>query len=152
MKYCGVYTITNRRTGRVYIGSSVDVVKRLRDHRYALRTGTHKNSRLQHSFTKYGEDTFDFEVLEVVPSEFLRSTEQFWVNMCAACNPKHGYNIMPNTALVAGTRRSKTTKSRISQGMRRFHGEQAHKRSATRRLSNYIDGVVAYVSRRENES
>lgn len=68
----GVYSITSRLTGKVYVGSSVNVVLRWRHHRSRLRTGHHTNSHLQAHARKYGVDDLVFEMMEAEPDYSLR--------------------------------------------------------------------------------
>ena len=46
----GVYKIVNTRTGRVYIGSTNNFLKRFNEHYYRLSRGTHHNDALQSDF------------------------------------------------------------------------------------------------------
>jgi len=63
----GIYTITNRRTGRVYIGATAKTIaERWARHRYMLNTGRHHNKQLQADWNIYGAHSFKFAVLEVV--------------------------------------------------------------------------------------
>lgn len=64
-KVSGIYTITNKTTGRLYIGESLDIYRRWHDeHIPQLRKNLHYNKELQKDFNKYGEENFQFEVLE----------------------------------------------------------------------------------------
>lgn len=63
-----VYKITNLTNGKIYVGSSVNVLSRFKNHRYDLRKGRHHCVPLQRAWVKYGEDSFKFEVLEEVES------------------------------------------------------------------------------------
>lgn len=75
----GIYKITCTTTGKIYVGSSVNLQKRKRDHFGYLRKNNHQNSYLQRAFNKYGEDAFIFEVIEfVLIPEMLTAREQFW--------------------------------------------------------------------------
>lgn len=58
-----IYTITNRVTGGVYVGQTKNAQDRWTQHLRDLRKGTHFNPRLQHSFTKHGEEEFSYTVL-----------------------------------------------------------------------------------------
>lgn len=49
IKESGVYTIYNKITGCFYIGSSVDLRTRLRDHKAALKGNYHRAKYLQYS-------------------------------------------------------------------------------------------------------
>lgn len=58
----GVYIIRNLTNGKVYIGSSTDVLSRLRTHESKLIAGTHKIREMQDDFN--ANHHFSFEVLE----------------------------------------------------------------------------------------
>lgn len=60
---CGVYTITQRSTGKRYVGSSVNLYRRKYKHFRELRHGIHHCEHLQRAFLKYGEADFNFAVL-----------------------------------------------------------------------------------------
>ncbi len=64
-KVSGIYTITNKITGKLYIGESLDIYRRWHDeHIPQLRKNRHYNKALQSDFNKYGEENFSFEILE----------------------------------------------------------------------------------------
>lgn len=60
---CGIYAITNIITGDFYIGSSVELRRRLQSHRRHLDMNFHRNAHLQNSWNKHGKDNFAFEIL-----------------------------------------------------------------------------------------
>ena len=62
----GVYQIRCIPTGKIYVGSAVNLSKRQRDHVNSLRQGDHENVYLQRAWDKYGEENFEFTVLEFV--------------------------------------------------------------------------------------
>lgn len=53
----GVYKISNKINGKVYIGSSCNLKRRKYSHFSKLRKGLHNNRYLQNSWNKYGEET-----------------------------------------------------------------------------------------------
>lgn len=72
-----VYSITNKKNGKAYIGSATCVIYKDRSYgkndplivrRYNhvgyLRTGKHKNKKLQKDWNLYGEDSFVFEEIK----------------------------------------------------------------------------------------
>ena len=64
-KVSGIYTIANKVTGKMYIGESLDIYRRWHDeHILQLRKNRHYNKELQNDFNKYGEENFEFEILE----------------------------------------------------------------------------------------
>lgn len=72
----GIYKITNNINGHSYIGQSVDILRRWRDHRSKSYT---QHYPLQKAFVKYGIDNFTFEVLEECSFEELNEKEQYYI-------------------------------------------------------------------------
>lgn len=89
----GVYKILNKTNQKYYIGSTIDSFsKRLEHHYHALLRGNHKNSHLQNAWNKYGEESFEFIILEICEFEQVREREQFYIDLI----PENmGYNINP---------------------------------------------------------
>ena len=68
----GVYTIKNLLTGRSIVAGSTNVHGILNRHRFELRHGIHRNPLLSQEWLLHGEDSFSFEVLDILkPSEDL---------------------------------------------------------------------------------
>lgn len=95
MNDSGVYKITNVLNGKVYIGSSVNLEKRLNHHKGCLKNNKHKNAHLQRAYNKDGEASFIYEVIEYCDSEFNFEREQYWMDLTKCTNRKFGYNINP---------------------------------------------------------
>jgi len=90
----GVYEILNILDSKMYIGSSVDLPKRKRDHLRELKNNIHTNGRLQNAFNKYGLKNFVFSILEFVSDrESLLEREQYWIDKMDSSNRNVGYNI-----------------------------------------------------------
>lgn len=64
----GVYAIRNISTGREYIGSSVNLINRIKQHARELENGRHVNHVLQADFTRFGSNGFEASVLLNKPS------------------------------------------------------------------------------------
>lgn len=89
----GIYAIRHRRTGKIYIGSSVNVEQRVAYHRSKLRHGIHDNTHLQRAWSLYGEAEFVFLLLQRCPSDQLASREGWWMAATGCCERSHGYNL-----------------------------------------------------------
>jgi group I intron endonuclease len=70
----GIYKITNP-IGKIYIGQSTDIYKRIRSYRYS---STSKQIKLHRSIVKYGLDNHIFEVIEECSIEELNNRERYW--------------------------------------------------------------------------
>jgi len=80
----GVYTITNTDNGvnTTYVGGTqVSFKKRWPEHRNMLKAGIHRNPHLQAAWNKYGENAFEFKIVEEVknPVDVL-AHEQTWLD------------------------------------------------------------------------
>ncbi|WP_178119487.1 HIRAN domain-containing protein [Pseudomonas sp. SCB32] len=75
----GVYAIRNIASGRQYIGSSINIKDRGREHFRDLSQGHHDNHALQSDFSKFSSDNFEIRVLDLVssssPSSSLAASE-----------------------------------------------------------------------------
>jgi group I intron endonuclease len=61
----GVYRLRCLPTGRAYVGSTQDTRRRFRDHRFYLRHGKHPCKELQEAWDEFGEDAFEWAILDV---------------------------------------------------------------------------------------
>lgn len=59
-----IYRITNKITNQNYIGQTVNIKRRQKEHFNTLRNNVHENPRLQASWNKYGEENFEFKCWE----------------------------------------------------------------------------------------
>lgn len=91
---CAVYSITHDPTGRLYIGASLNVAARWKQHRTLLEAGRHPNAGLQEAWAASGPDSFAFAVLEEVPNlGELGTKEAAWAAKLEA--HKTGFNVGP---------------------------------------------------------
>lgn len=99
----GIYKITNSVSGKIYIGSAVNIRKRWNLHLLHLRRGTHRNRKMQASFAKHGEAAFSILVIEFCDLAALLEREQFWMDGLEAV--KVGYNLNPVAGSGLGQKR-----------------------------------------------
>jgi len=92
MDKTGIYKIFCRVNNKAYIGSSVNVKRRLQQHLYALKSNRHINEHLQNAWNQYGENEFEFLLLEEVNSDGLLVREQFWIDKLNASQRSSGFN------------------------------------------------------------
>ena len=77
MMYNGIYCIINRKDGKRYIGQSVHVGARIKEHFRQLVAGQHPNKRLQAAYKKDAA-FFNYEILEVnIPISSLSEREEY---------------------------------------------------------------------------
>lgn len=61
-----IYKISNLKNGKFYIGSSSRIDDRIKHHLWELNNNRHVNNHLQNSWNKYGENNFEFEVIDSI--------------------------------------------------------------------------------------
>lgn len=84
----GIYIITIKNSVKVYIGESISVKDRLKNHLRKLRKQKHTNPILQNLYSKYGEDSFDFNILEYLDTKdkkILKKKEASWQKKFKHC-------------------------------------------------------------------
>src|SRR6266567_3161977 len=124
----GIYRITCVVTGKIYIGSAMNLRTRRKAHFGGLTRNEHHNPKLQNAFNKYGEDAFTFEVLELVLPMSLTAREQYWF---AKLNPfgKRGFNLdrVAGSSLGRVVSQAAREKSRTTQLGRVYPERQGRK-------------------------
>ncbi len=87
----GIYRITNIITNECYVGQSVDLAKRLKEHaKCGLGIDTPVNNKLYAAMLQYGLENFSWEVLEFCSKEELDVKEKFYIDLYKAKD--YGYN------------------------------------------------------------
>jgi len=112
----GVYQILNTVTNKIYIGSTIDIDKRQREHFNLLKCDNYPNNYLQNAWNKYGADSFVFELLEATKSDkdSIIEKEQHYLDTLQPFGD-HGYNICTVAYSCLGIKRSKETIRRLSE-------------------------------------
>ena len=120
----GVYEIRNTLNNKVYIGSSINVKKRLAVHRGQLKRGDHPSSHLQASWDKSGSDAFKFKQLIVCAPSNLMFYEQRIMDGYKANKREFGYNKRLVVESCAGLKLSPEHKAKIAASVPRGKDHQ----------------------------
>lgn len=91
----GIYKITNKINGNSYIGASINIEKRWKNHLQRANDGWNKeyDKALYKAIRKYGIDNFELKILENCTPELLCEREVFWISYYDTY--VHGYNSTP---------------------------------------------------------
>ena len=117
LKRCGIYILTNLISGNRYIGNSKNIQQRLQTHRSYLRHNYHINKHLQSAWNKYGEENFDYSILEFCEENERIKREQYYVD---TLKPEYNISIdiveLPPNTPESRQKLSITRKTRIEEG------------------------------------
>lgn len=129
----GIYKITNLVNGKVYIGQSVKIERRLGEHKNLLSNNRHYNYHLQQAWNKYGKENFAFEIIEKCLKEKLNEKETYW---CDYYKP-NVYNIGGTKSLGSMSEEMKLKLSALNKGEKNhFYGK--HHTEETKELLKCI--------------
>jgi group I intron endonuclease len=91
----GIYKLTNKESGKVYIGQSKHLKRRLNEHRRCEKSDDKKGSQsvVRRAIKKYSFDAFDFEIiLYCQEGEYMDMMETKLIQFYDCLVPK-GYNV-----------------------------------------------------------
>lgn len=89
-RICGIYAIQCLVGGRIYIGQSNNIYRRFVKHKQDLRESAHFNIVLQRFYNKFGENSFKFSIISIVPEIELDFWETFFIR--AFDSIRNGFN------------------------------------------------------------
>jgi len=99
----GIYRWVNNVNNKTYVGSGVNLTKRLRT--YFNKTELNRNPRpIQEALVKYGHNNFELEILEYCSKSKLLEREQFYLDLLI---PE--YNILKYAYSLLGFKHSQET-------------------------------------------
>ena len=106
----GIYMLTNKLTGDVYIGQSFDISKRLNIYLNLSHIKCKATFILSRALIKYGYSNFSLTILEYCDKSDLSVREQYYFDKL---NPE--YNILKTAASSKGYKHLEDTKIKISK-------------------------------------
>jgi group I intron endonuclease len=95
-------------SGRQYVGSTINFIKRWYSHKAELRKGTHHSQPLQFAFDKYGLDNLKFVRLLICRPADMLMFEQRAIDIL-----KPAYNACPTAGNRLGTKHSDETRAKM---------------------------------------
>ena len=125
----GIYCWKHIESGKRYIGQSIDIFRRMAEHRKLLRGNRHGNGYFQKAWLKYGEDGFEFSVIEFCPQEVLSWKEEEWISKHQTTKKEFGYN---GTAGGEAPKLTEEIKNKISKS----HTGKKHSEGTRQKMRN----------------
>lgn len=137
----GVYVIWCRPRKRGYVGQSANVSKRFGVHRFQLRHGHHSIRELQQDWDYYGEESFQFRLIEAESNKAVRlQLESEWIDRLQAVTL--GYNTA-HYSTNGGTLHTGRTKQLMSEAARQRNANPAYNKMLSDRCKKqHKDGTL----------
>lgn len=149
---CGIYCIRNLVNNKVYIGKSRNIYNRIATHINELRRRSkNENRHLIHAWFKYGEDNFDYYVLEYlnIDEDLLRNRELYWMQKYNSTDRKYGYNLRMDSStkmIVHQETKDKLSKTITGENNPNYNhkwSEEKKKYMSNLKKQQYKDGIVS---------
>lgn len=86
----GIYKITNKINGKMYIGQTIHLQQRWAEHKSKAKE-LNPTRKLYKAMNQYGIENFSFEVIEYCEKEDLNEREIYWINYYNSI--ENGYNM-----------------------------------------------------------
>lgn len=133
---CGIYQIENLINGNRYIGQTVDIKYRKKEHFARLRQQRHENPHLQKAFNKYGQKSFRHTVLLYCDQENLTLYEQACINKFS---PE--YNILTECVDSSfGYKHTEETKQKLKDVWKETHPNMCKTEETKKKMSEAAKG------------
>lgn len=131
----GIYQIRCLVNGKVYVGSTVWIDRRWKEHFRLLTRGVHHSRHLQRSWLEFGSNSFVFEILELASADDLIRIEQEYLDRIRPFDPRIGFNYSRTAMSSSGYSLSDQTRARMSAARlgREFSVETRAKLSAAKK-------------------
>lgn len=147
-----VYKIENKKTGKVYIGSSVTgFIDRFNRHIRDLKANRHHSSHLQKSWVKHGNESFSVSLLGTVETgdkKKLLSMEQYYIYLYESFERQHGYNICEIAGSGIGRKMSQSARDKMSlaKTLRGKASEETKDKQSALKVKLSLEKVLDFMS------
>jgi group I intron endonuclease len=113
VKKSGIYMLTNKITGDIYIGQSIDISNRFKNYLNLSYIKSKNNYIISRALIKYGYSNFSLTILEYCDLSDLSNREQYYFDLLI---PQ--YNILKIAGSSKGFKHSESTKNKISKALK----------------------------------
>ena len=111
-KKSGIYLLINLKNGHSYVGSSINLLLRMRSYlnNSYLKSSKNNNMPIVKALIKYGQDEFALLILEYVEVKMLAIRETYWINSILPY-----YNVLKQGYSTLGYKHTEETKGLLSE-------------------------------------
>lgn len=134
---CGVYRCFNRKNGKVYIGSSNGVEKRIGGHICQLDAGRHANPHFSAAWRLHGRESFEWRLMRECSEGELIEVEQEYMDLYMSWDGDCGYNIADKAGRPPGRKghkKSAETRRKMAEAAKKRFEDPERRRMMSERL------------------
>lgn len=144
----GIYRITCLKSNRFYIGSAIDIKKRITSHLSDLRLQKHSNKYLQRIYNKYGKENLLFSIENKCPPEYRIQLEQKCID---SLKPNLNLNLIASLPPSQKGKKQIYTKERIEK-IKKYHSNRPieHQKKLTDSYKKFL--IHNFIDRYNNAS
>lgn len=114
-----IYGIKNLINKKLYIGMTISFRQRKYKHLKDLRAGKHHSFYLQNAWNKYGEENFEFIIIDTnVSTSNIADKEAYYIKLYNTLNSDYGYNMQNPTGDFKPKHKDESVKQRISNTLK----------------------------------
>ena len=125
----GIYLITNKINNHMYVGGSIDIERRFREHK---RGADVDNQAIDRAILKYGKENFTYQIITELPPDWkiISKHEKYWVKFYNTFKNKHHYNLKDGgDSGYEGNTHSEETRNKMSKShIGNTHSEETKKK------------------------
>lgn len=144
-----IYMIWCFASNKGYVGSAVNLGRRIRKHRASLRGKYHANRHLQSAYNLYGESSFGVFMIEDCGEGEILQREQHWIDELKSSDKNVGYNLSPVAGSRLGAKLTEEQKKNISLSIKAAVSKNpeawksgGHKRRGRKLSNEHVAKVV----------
>lgn len=138
----GIYGIRNLINGKIYVGKTgMNFGDRWDSHRSLLNNGKHDNPHLQNAWNKYGQDNFEFIVIEDCSIEELDDKEKYYIKIYKDLNLAYNIHDGGNEGNNLGKHLSEEIKRKIGEKNRINNIGKKHSDETKKKMSQAHQGM-----------
>ena len=134
---CGIYLIRNLVNGKVYIGKSNNIYRRIKSHILGLKnkSSKHENEHFINSWNKHGENSFEYIILEECEFDKLKEKELYYIIEYDSLNRTKGYNFRLDSE--SGMIPLESTRKKYSEAQLKRFSKQEERNKVSERTKKF---------------
>jgi len=130
-----VYAIRHELTGKVYVGCTKDVERRIKEHLRLLKANNHPIKQMQDDYNRYGGEYSYYILFNAYAAYDAFLMERHFMTLLDSRNPQNGYNSQDNSNNFSLSQFRKKSATKL------LKGEESDNRRNKRKRTDMVDRI-----------